>query len=192
MANREFSIIVAHSRNGVIGYTNGRLPWHLPDDFAWFKQHTVNKTVVMGRKTALSIGRYLPNRYNVILTRDVGKTILELGEKMKGELVGQVCKDMSMIPAFEPGEPYSGDIMICGGGEIYDYALQRASYLPVKRIYRTVVDTVIDMDPILSNPQPVYFGVSFDFDRYKVVHQERHEADDRHAHSFTFEILERR
>ena len=62
------SLIVACSQNGVIG-TYNQLPWHLPRDLEWFKQHTRNKVVIMGRKTFTSIGKPLPKRTNVVLSR---------------------------------------------------------------------------------------------------------------------------
>lgn len=63
----EISLIVAMTKNRVIGKDND-MPWHLPADLAWFKRNTLNKPVIMGRRTFLSIGRPLPNRTNIILS----------------------------------------------------------------------------------------------------------------------------
>ena len=69
-ANMILSIIVAMADNRVIGLNN-QMPWHMPADLAWFKKNTLNKPVIMGRKTFESIGRPLPNRHNIVISREI-------------------------------------------------------------------------------------------------------------------------
>lgn len=190
-SSQEFSLMVAVSENGVIGFTDGNLPWHLPDDFKWFKQHTMNKVIVMGRKTAIAIGKHLPNRYTVILTRNVAKTAIEIEDTIPGHLNGMVARDWNHIPTFTD---ISNEVVICGGGEVYEKALAYAPYIPLKRIYRTTVHTCVEYNTTFKpgTVQPVFFGINMDWSKYETVFSERHEADERHAHAFTFEILERK
>ena len=98
------SIVVAMSRNNIIGFQN-RLPWHLPADLKHFKQLTLNKTIVMGRKTFESIGRPLPQRENIVLSR---QSIQIEGCKVISDL-----KELSI----------NKEIMIIGGAQIYALAL---------------------------------------------------------------------
>lgn len=98
------SIVVAMSRNNIIGFQN-RLPWHLPADLKHFKQLTLNKTIVMGRKTFESIGRPLPQRENIVLSR---QPIQIEGCKVISDL-----KELSI----------NKEIMIIGGAQIYALAL---------------------------------------------------------------------
>ena len=119
---KHFKAIAAMSLNRVIGQGN-RIPWHLPEDFKWFKKLTTGHTVVMGRKTFESIGRPLPNRTTIIVSR-AGfafpgvKTITSLDEL-----------DMNSLP---------GEIFICGGAQIYAQALPLCSDLYLTLVKRTV------------------------------------------------------
>src|SRR5215470_11609028 len=116
------------SLNRVIGAAN-RIPWHLPDDFKWFKQMTTGQVIVMGRKTFESIGKPLPNRTTLVLTRSQAsipgvKVISDLGQidRMADEFAGR-------------------EIFICGGAEIYALSLPRCSDL-----YLTVVQREVEGD----------------------------------------------
>lgn len=123
------SIIVAQSANRVIGCDN-QLPWHLPEDLQYFKQVTMGKPVVMGRKTFDSIGRLLPGRVNVVVTRQVGwsfpgaRVAASLAEAVELASQGDVT-----------------EIMIIGGAQIYLEALPL-----VDRIYLTEVHKDYDGD----------------------------------------------
>lgn len=110
------------SLNRVIGAGN-RIPWHLPEDFKWFKRMTTGQTIVMGRKTYESIGRPLPNRTTVVLSRS------------PFEVPGvRWARDLSEIhPDQEAGEVY-----ICGGGQIYEQALPLCSDLYLTWVKREV------------------------------------------------------
>ena len=105
------SMIAAMANNRVIGKDN-QMPWHLPADFAWFKRSTMGKPVVMGRKTYDSIGRPLPGRLNVVISRDASleiegvTTVTSIDEAL--ELVNDV-----------------DEVMIIGGGSIYETCLPK-------------------------------------------------------------------
>lgn len=119
---KRFKAIAAMSLNRVIGAGN-RIPWHLPEDFKWFKRMTTGQTIVMGRKTYESIGRPLPNRTTVVLSRS------------PFEVPGvRWARDLSEIhPDQEAGEVY-----ICGGGQIYEQALPLCSDLYLTWVKREV------------------------------------------------------
>ena len=121
------NIILAMSKNNQIGMDN-KLPWHIPEDLKYFKEKTKGHMVVMGRKTYESIGRPLPNRKNIVLTRDTnfeadGVTIVHSFEEA-----------LIMCSSIE-------ECYIIGGGEIYNLFLPFAN-----RLYITIVDTVIEGD----------------------------------------------
>ena len=123
-----FKAIAAMSLNRVIG-AGKKIPWHLPEDFKWFKRTTTGHVIVMGRKTFESIGKPLPNRTTIVLTR--------AGTKIPGV---QTVSDLSEI---DPGDrAFVGqEIFICGGAEIYRQALPLCSDL-----YLTVVKQVVQGD----------------------------------------------
>lgn len=116
------SHIVAVSENGIIGI-DGDLPWSLPEDLKRFKQLTSNRVVIMGRKTHESIGRPLPNRVNIVITRQVDY-------RSSGCLVAASLKDALKVSEFTDDE-----IFIIGGGEIYKQSMDL-----VDTIYMTVVN----------------------------------------------------
>lgn len=131
----KLSIIVAAARNGVIG-KNNQLPWHLPQDLKYFRAMTTGKPVIMGRKTFESIGKPLPNRTNIVITRNtdwvhdgvlVANDLSQAVEKAKKVLMQQ---DNSELEA-----------MIIGGAEIYKSALVIAD-----RVYLTYIDRDVDGD----------------------------------------------
>ena len=115
------------SLNRVIG--NGeRIPWHLPEDFKWFKQMTLGHTLVMGRKTFESIGRPLPNRKTIVLSRT--------SFTRDGVVWMRSLEDID--PSLEPGETF-----ICGGGDVYRQALPLCSDLYLTRVKREVEGDVL-------------------------------------------------
>ena len=155
---KHFKAIAAMSLNRVIGAGN-QIPWHLPEDFKWFKQVTMGHMVVMGRKTFESIGKPLPNRKNLILTRHPQRLIRKhpeifgqyhewrggqhlkrayqfhfskLGEKVETEIF--ITKTLDKL---DPKE-FSNDIFICGGAQIYEQALPRCSDLYLTLVKREV------------------------------------------------------
>lgn len=121
------NLIVAVSRNGQIGVSN-ELPWHIKEDLQYFKKLTTGSTVIMGRKTFESIGRPLPNRKNVVLTRDTSFTASGI------EVVHSVETLLSYIKE-------DNNVFIIGGGEVYSLLLSYAN-----KLYITLVDIDIDGD----------------------------------------------
>ncbi|WP_461201403.1 dihydrofolate reductase [Anoxybacillus sp. TBDG-1] len=126
--SRLISIIVAMDRNRVIGYNN-TLPWYLPADLAYFKRVTMGHPIVMGRKTFVSIGRPLPGRINIILTRD--KTFLVNSNV-------QVIHSMDHIRQIE--QQY-GHVFIIGGAQVFEQAMSLAD-----RLYVTHIDATFTGD----------------------------------------------
>jgi dihydrofolate reductase len=124
---RGFKAIVAMSENRVIGYQN-RIPWHLPEDFRWFKKMTTGNIVVMGRKTFESIGRPLPDRTTWVLSRSgfVYPGVRTLRSLDEIDLTGD-----------------SRDIFISGGAQLYVEALPRCAEL-----YLTLVKRVVEGDTV--------------------------------------------
>ena len=118
------SIITAMSQNRVIGNKN-RLPWHLPEDLKHFKRLTMGHPVIMGRKTYESIGRLLPKRQNVILTRD--KTY-----RIEGATVIHSLEEaLALFPADE-------NVFVIGGADVYRQALPHVTYIYLTLIHKDV------------------------------------------------------
>jgi dihydrofolate reductase len=124
-------LIVAASENGVIGKAN-QLPWHIPEDLRYFKTVTSGKTVIMGRKTFESIGRPLPNRRNIVITRQAD---------FKPDGVEVVSSLAAALSSAEKTSAALDEVFIVGGGEIY-----RESLGAVRRAYVTEVHQTIDGD----------------------------------------------
>lgn len=126
------SLIVARSANNVIG-VNNKLPWHLPEDLAFFKRTTKGHPVIMGRKTYASIGHALPGRTNIVMTRDVsfGASDVKIAHSLESAL--------SLAAASKGSE----EICIIGGAAIYKEALDKNI---IERMYITEVDTEISGD----------------------------------------------
>ena len=129
----EISLIVAYGRNRVIGI-DGDLPWHLPDDLRWFKAATIGKPVVMGRKTYDAMGKALPKRPNIVITRNpafrAGDATVVGGISAA---LGEAEREAKALGATE--------IMVIGGGEIFTEALRYAD-----RMYLTEVDVTAEGD----------------------------------------------
>lgn len=154
------SLIAALDRNFAIGRGNA-LPWHLPDDLRRFKALTLGKPVLMGRKTAESLGRALPKRRNLVLTR--GGRVPFAGM--------QAVASLDEAIALAAGE--AGELCVIGGGEVYALALPLATQL-----HLTWVDTTVD--------QADAFFPRFDAADWREVARVAHPADAAHAHAFAF------
>lgn len=152
------ALIAALDRNYAIG-RNGAMPWHLPDDLKRFKALTLGKHVLMGSKTALAIGRILPGRINLVLTRG-----------SKAAFAGQrVVHSIDAALDVAGGE----DLLVIGGGEIYALALPRAT-----RLHLTWVDTIAtDADT---------FFPRFDRRKWRETSRTAHAADAKHEFAFAF------
>ena len=158
------SIVVAMDERDAIG-RNGGLPWRLPEDLRRFKALTLGKPIVMGRRTWDSIGRPLPGRLNVVVTRSCG---LELAGAMVVASLEQALAAAGDVP----------EVCVIGGAEIYRLALPLADVLHVTRVHATIAaDTFF---PAILPAQ------------WEEVAREEHPADERHAFAYSFVELRRR
>lgn len=153
------------ARNRVIGINN-KLPWKLPADMKWFRQHTLGKPIIMGRKTFESFGgKPLPDRKNIVITQDM---------EYKTEHA-TVCH--SIEGALEQAEGVE-EVMIIGGMSLYTQTLPIAS-----KLYMTVVDADIEGDAWFPE---------FDMNDWDLMESHNHKADDKNAYACNFKILQRR
>lgn len=160
---QHISLIAALDRNYAIG-RDGAMPWHLPDDLKRFKALTLGKPVLMGRKTALAIGRPLPGRPNLVLTR--GSTAPFVGQEVVSSFDEAIAK------------ADGAELMVIGGGEVYALALPRAT-----RLHLTWIDTEArDADAHFPRFDPAQWHETF---------RETHAADARHDYAFSFVDYER-
>ncbi|MEL6299881.1 MAG: dihydrofolate reductase [Pseudomonadota bacterium] len=133
------TMVVAAARNGIIG-RDGKLPWHVPSDLKTFRRLTVGKPVIMGRKTFEAIGRPLPKRPNIVVTRD-GRFTAN-GAEVAGSL--EAALDRGRVLAAELGVD---EVAVIGGGEIY-----KAARAVADRIYLTRIDAAPDGDAAFTDP----------------------------------------
>jgi len=119
---KSFKAIAAMSLNRVIG-AGGKIPWHIPEDFKWFKKITTGNVIVMGRKTFESIGKPLPNRETIVLSRS--------GFSYPG------VRTVKSLDEIHPSAEL-GDVFICGGAEVYKQALPLCSDLYLTLVKRQV------------------------------------------------------
>jgi len=158
------SLIVAMAQNGLIGRDN-RLPWRLPADLIHFKSVTMGKPMVMGRKTWESLPGLLPGRRHIVITRD---------KAYRAEACTVVHSlDEALSAAGEVPE-----VMVVGGGTIYEEMLPRA-----ERLYLTLVDAEVEGDTRFPE---------IDWTAWREVSRESHPADERNQYPYTFLVLERR
>jgi dihydrofolate reductase len=153
------SLVAAVDRNLAIGKGN-TLPWHLPADLKRFKALTLGKPLLMGRRTAESLGRALPGRRNLVLTRS-GQAPFD-----GMEVVASLGEALDLV--FDAPE-----LCVIGGGEVYAMCLPRATHL-----HMTHVETAVD--------GPDAFFPRFDPAEWNVLQRESHPADARHAFAFEF------
>ena len=159
---KQLNLIVAASENGAIGY-EGNIPWHLPADMKYFKTTTTGHNVIMGRKTYDSIGRPLPGRRNMVVSRQPGL-------KIEGCEVFSTLDDA--IAAADDGA------FIIGGAQIY-----RQAWDKVSRVYLTRVHTIVSVfDAVIPTLSPL---------QWELVSQEFHPKDEKNPESLSFEIYER-
>jgi dihydrofolate reductase len=131
---RQFSVIAAVALNGTIGdSTSNTIPWHLPKDFKWFKECTAGKTVIMGSHTFESIGRPLPKRRNVVITRDIIKAIRYCAE-------GVDETNGSFINALDKED--DANTFVIGGQAIYEASLN----LNPAKLFITIVNRNVEGD----------------------------------------------
>ena len=157
------SLIAAMGKNRVIGKNNS-LPWHLPAEMKFFKETTKNKPVIMGRKTFESIGKPLPNRKNIIITRDQN-------------FMADGCTVVNSVDeALKESE--GNEVMIIGGAQIYKEFLSKAN-----KIYLTIIDENFDGDT---------FFPEYNEDEWEEIKHEIHEPDEENKYKFTILTLVRK
>lgn len=156
------SIIAAMGQAHVIGF-QGKLPWHLPADLRYFKAYTTGKTIVMGRKTFDSIGRPLPNRRNVVVTR-------------QSDWAHVGCEVLHSLDALQAQHDTSEQVII-GGATLYQQALPWAD-----RLLLTRIDAAFEGD--------TYFP-EWDASVWQLSSSEAHQPDDKNPYAYRFEVYDR-
>lgn len=157
-------MVAAVSTNGVIGRAGG-LPWRLPDDMKHFRRLTLQRPVIMGRKTYESIGRPLTKRLNIVITHNKSYTA-------QGCLIAH-----SLQAALDLAAGHSNEVAIIGGEAIY------AAYMPAAtHLYITHVEAVVEGDAFFPEINPAVWCVTG---------RETHEIDEKHAYRFHFVKYER-
>ncbi|MBL0335146.1 MAG: type 3 dihydrofolate reductase [Chitinophagaceae bacterium] len=159
------SMVVAAAQNNAIG-KEGKMPWHLPADLRHFKNITWGMPVVMGRKTFESIGKPLPGRKNIVISRQPG-----------WKAAGTVTVPKFEDAIFVAKETDAKEIMVIGGGEIYKLLFDKAF-----RIYLTRVEAEPEADTFFPEIHP---------EAWHLMSQQNHEADEKNAFNYSFQLWER-
>lgn len=159
------SAIVAKAENNVIGKDND-LPWHLPGDLKWFKEKTLHRHVIHGRRSFESIPFPLPKRTNIVVTRD--KTYAHTKAVVTHSI------DEALAYAHQHGED---EVFILGGGKIYDQTKDLWD-----RLYLTEVH---------ASPEGDTHFPELDYDLFKLSYEEKRFKDEKNDHDFTFKIYDR-
>jgi dihydrofolate reductase len=157
------NIVVAIAANNAIG-KNNKLLWHLPKDLKHFKELTTGHTVIMGRKTYDSVGKPLPNRRNIVVTRQ--------NIQIDG------CEVVNSLEAALELAKGEAELDIIGGAEIYKQVMPLTNY-----VYLTIVHQDFDADT---------FFPEIDYSKWQELNREDHEPDEKHAFPFSFITLKRR
>ena len=159
------SMIVAMAENGVIG-RNNKLPWHLPEDLRFFKQTTMGKPIVMGRKTFESIGRPLPGRVNIVVSNQAD-LILPDGVHLvhSAEQAIELAENIALIDG-------SDELMVIGGEQIYSMFMDFAT-----RLYLTRVHAEVEGD--------AYFKL-FVADQWQQLDLQAHQASENNPYAYSF------
>jgi dihydrofolate reductase len=164
------SLIAARSENDVIGRDQG-IPWHLPADLRHFKRLTTGHTIIMGRKTFECIGRALPDRRTIVVTRN---------DDFAAESI-VVASSLDEAIRISLEEPFEADgeveVFVVGGGEIYQQALGRADRLYLTRVH-TVVEGTVTFPAFVE-------------EEWECRDTEWHAADEKNPFDYTFETWER-
>jgi len=156
------SIIAAMSNSRVIG-KNNKMPWHLPADLKHFKSVTLGKPIIMGRKTFESIGKALPGRRNMVITRQ--------------EREFPDCEVFHSLEAALDAVAMEPEVMIIGGANVYAQVLPK-----VQRMYLTFIDIDVDGDA---------FFPAWDKSIWQEVSSEAHDPDDKNPYAYRFVVLDR-
>jgi dihydrofolate reductase len=161
------TLIVAASENNVIGINND-MPWHLSDDLKFFKKTTLGKPVLMGRKTYESLGKPLPKRLNIVLSRNaIALPEGVLHYRSYNEAIAYLEQE------------HTPEVCIIGGGIVFEEALAAAD-----QVYLTRVHTTLENGEV--------FFPNLDSALWEKVWEEFHPQDEQHAFAFTFQRFERK
>jgi dihydrofolate reductase len=163
------AIMVARAANGVIGRNNG-LPWHLPEDLRYFKRTTLGKPVIMGRKTFESIGRPLPGRPNIVISRRTDWSVA--GVTVVASLEAALGRAQALAAASGAQE-----LMVIGGAQVYAAALPLAS-----RLYVTEVHSVVAGDTRFPPVNPL---------DWREISREEHAATADNPYPYAFVVYDR-
>ncbi len=176
-------IIVAASDNNVIGHQGG-MPWHLSADLKYFKRTTMGHAVIMGRKTFESIGRPLPGRRNVVVSRNpdfrIADSVLErMGvANLKAIDEGRPQASIEVYATLEEAlKAVPDDSFVIGGGQIYNQAWPLATHYYITRVHTTITDYDTTVPPVP--------------DGCRLTYSEDHEADADNDYAMTFEVWEK-
>ncbi|HXS37380.1 MAG TPA: dihydrofolate reductase [Flavipsychrobacter sp.] len=161
------SIIVAVSDNNAIGINN-QLPWYLPEDLKFFKRTTIGKPVIMGRKTFDSLGRPLPGRLNIVISHQKD---LKLPQ-------GVLLYDDLKEATDRVREEQVDEAFVIGGGKIFEEVIPYIDRMYITRVHATIQGADA-------------FFPDIDHSHWKLVWEEKHQADDLHKYSFAFQKYER-
>lgn len=160
----KISLVAAMANHNVIGLNN-QMPWHMPADLAHFKQVTLGKPVIMGRKTYDSIGRLLPGRRNIIISRQTAPA------QLAADWVHSIDDALALVAD-------QAEVMIIGGADLYKQLLPRAD-----RLYLTHIDLNTDGD--------AYFPDYQSDSRWNEISNEKFAADNKNPYSYRFVLLEK-
>jgi dihydrofolate reductase len=169
MADKTVALIVARTRNGVIGRDNS-MPWHLPEDLRYFKRVTTNKPVIMGRHTWESLGKPLPGRDNLVITRNPDY-------RAEGATVVHDVATALQLANSLANARGANEIMVIGGAQIYREALPY-----ITRAYITEIDAEIEGDTFFN---------ALDSDIWEETARERHAPCEKNPYPYCFVTFER-
>jgi len=165
----KISLVWAMAQNRVIG-RNNQLPWYLPEDLKYFKRITLGKPVIMGRKTFDSIGKPLPGRTNIVVTRNRDWSFEGVRTVDSLEAARELCENQAIMDGTE-------EAMIIGGAEIYRQAMPLAD-----RLYLTEVHADVEGDATFPE---------FDRSQWQEIAREDFEASGPNPYNYSFIILEK-
>jgi len=162
--NLDITLLVAAAENNAIGKDNQML-WHLPNDFKYFKKTTLGHSIIMGRKTFDSIGKALAERRNIVITRnqDFHAQDVDSANSLAEALL--YCRDERQV-------------YVVGGAQIYEQALALANEVLLTRVHTSVAGDAFF---------PTLYAAE-----WQLKSAENHEADDKHAFAYTFEVYKRK
>ena len=164
----KLALIAAYAQNNVVGIDN-KLPWHLPEDLKYFKRITTGKAIIMGRKTYESIGRPLPNRTNIVITRNTDFTAPGIEVVNSLDAAIELAQSINEINGTE-------EVMVIGGAQIYNESLPKAD-----RLYLTHVHAEVKGDAHF--PQ-------VDFSAWKEVGREDYKSSETNPYDYSFAVYD--